>query len=92
MSLTPRFVALMFMSFALCVAGDAEAQNTKNKAQTSRPSVPTESALRARINEWTVGLAGGLIALERLQSGGTQQDVLRSGVLISELVAQLVPA
>jgi hypothetical protein len=37
------------------------AQNTNSKAQATRPAVPTESALRARINEWTVGLAGGLL-------------------------------
>ena len=73
MSLTPRLVALMVMSIALCLTADAEAQNiqntqnpqnpqnTKNKAQAARPVVPTETALRTRINEWTVGLAGGLL-------------------------------
>jgi TRAP-type uncharacterized transport system substrate-binding protein len=61
MSLTARLAALTVISFALCVSADAEAQNTRNKTQTSRPVVPTESALRTRINEWTVGLAGGLL-------------------------------
>src|SRR5256714_11837676 len=61
MSLTARFAALTVIAFALCVSADAEAQNTRNKAQTLRQVVPTESALRTRINEWTVGLAGGLL-------------------------------
>src|SRR5256714_11659963 len=61
MSLTARLAALTVISFALCVSADAEAQNTRNKTQTSRPVVPTENALRERINEWTVGLAGGLL-------------------------------
>jgi TRAP-type uncharacterized transport system substrate-binding protein len=61
MSLTARLAALMVISFALGVAGDAEAQKAKTKAQTARPTVPTESALREKINEWTVGLAGGLL-------------------------------
>jgi TRAP-type uncharacterized transport system substrate-binding protein len=59
--MSSRLAALMVISFALGVAGDAEAQNTNSKAQATRPAVPTESALRARINEWTVGLAGGLL-------------------------------
>jgi hypothetical protein len=53
MSLIARLAALMVISFALGVAGDAEAQNTNSKAQATRPAVPTESALRAPINEWT---------------------------------------
>src|SRR5947209_20280259 len=61
MSLTARLAALMVISFALCVSADAEVQNTRNKAQTSRPVIPHESALRERINQWTVGLAGGLL-------------------------------
>jgi TRAP-type uncharacterized transport system substrate-binding protein len=59
MSITSRLAALMAVSFAFCVS--AEAQSTKTKAQTTRPSTPTENALRERINQWTVGLAGGLL-------------------------------
>ena len=61
MSLTARLAALMVFSFALGVAGDAEAQKVKTKAQIARPVAPTENALREKINEWTVGLAGGLL-------------------------------
>jgi len=49
------------VSVALCAAGDAEAQKAKGKAQAARASFPSENALRERINEWTVGLAGGLL-------------------------------
>jgi TRAP-type uncharacterized transport system substrate-binding protein len=59
MSLTGRLAALVIIS--LCVSGNAEAEKAKNKPQISRPVVPTENALRQRINEWTVGLAGGLL-------------------------------
>jgi TRAP-type uncharacterized transport system substrate-binding protein len=61
MSLTARLAALMVFSVALGVASDAEAQKVKTKAQIARPVVPTENALREKINEWTVGLAGGLL-------------------------------
>jgi TRAP-type uncharacterized transport system substrate-binding protein len=61
MLLTARLAALMVFSVALGVAGDAEAQKVKTKAQIARPVVPTENALREKINEWTVGLAGGLL-------------------------------
>jgi TRAP-type uncharacterized transport system substrate-binding protein len=61
MSLTARLAALMIIPFALCVSDDAEAQKVKVKAQAARPAVATESALRERINEWTIGLAGGLL-------------------------------
>ena len=61
MSLTARLAALLVISVALCVAGDAKAQKVKTKAQIARPVAPTENALREKINEWTVGLAGGLL-------------------------------
>jgi TRAP-type uncharacterized transport system substrate-binding protein len=61
MSHTSRFAALVVVSLALGSAGDALAQRAKNKARVSRPIVPTESTLKERINEWTVGLAGGLL-------------------------------
>ena len=61
MSLTARLAALISISCALCLSVDAEAQQAKNRATTARPFVPTEQALRERINRWTVGLAGGLL-------------------------------
>jgi TRAP-type uncharacterized transport system substrate-binding protein len=61
MSLTARLAALVAVSVALCAAGDAEAQKAKGKAQAARAAFPSENALRERINEWTVGLAGGLL-------------------------------
>src|SRR5439155_11951045 len=60
-SLTARLTALVVISFALCVSGDADAQKAKNRTQAARPAIPNENALRERINEWTVGLAGGLL-------------------------------
>src|SRR4249919_1352961 len=61
MSLRARLAALVVISSTLCVSGDAQAQKVKNSAHTSRPGIPTEEVLKARINEWTVGLAGGLL-------------------------------
>ena len=61
MSFTGKLAALLVVSFALVVAGDAQAQKTKTRTQATRPAVPNENALRERINEWTVGLAGGLL-------------------------------
>ena len=61
MSLTARLAALVVISSALCVSGDAQAQKVKNSAHTSRPGIPTEDVLKAQINAWTVGLAGGLL-------------------------------
>ncbi len=59
MSITSRLAALMVVSFALCVTAEAEGQRAKTK--TVQPSAPSENALRERINQWTVGLAGGLL-------------------------------
>src|SRR3989440_230800 len=61
MSFTGELAALLVVSFALVVAGDAQAQKTKTRTQAARASAPNENALRERINEWTVGLAGGLL-------------------------------
>src|SRR5436853_5988717 len=61
MSLIRNLAALLVVSFALVVAGDAQAQKTKTRTQAARAAVPNENALRERINEWTVGLAGGLL-------------------------------
>src|SRR5207302_3538424 len=61
MSLTGKLAAFLVVSFALVVAGDAQAQKTKTRTQAARAAVPNENALRERINEWTVGLAGGLL-------------------------------
>ena len=58
MSLIARLAALMIISITLCGPGDA--QYARNK-QAARPFVPTEQALRERINKWTVYLAGGLL-------------------------------
>jgi hypothetical protein len=51
----------MLATFALCSAGDVQAQQVPKKPQAARPVVSTETALRQQINEWTVGLAGGLL-------------------------------
>src|SRR5436853_649362 len=61
MSLIRNLAALLVVSFALVVAGDAQAQKTKSRTQAARAAAPNENALRERINEWTVGLAGGLL-------------------------------
>src|SRR5437870_8596485 len=61
MSFTGKLAALLVVSFALVVAGDAQAQKTKTRTQAARVAVPNENALREQINEWTVGLAGGLL-------------------------------
>src|SRR5947209_250528 len=61
MSLTGKLATLLAVSVALVVAGDAQAQKAKTKPQLARPAAPTETALRERINQWTVGLAGGLL-------------------------------
>jgi TRAP-type uncharacterized transport system substrate-binding protein len=62
MSHTARLAALLAISFALCVSADAQTPKaTPNKVQTARPVVPTENTLREKINQWTVGLAGGLL-------------------------------
>ena len=62
MSLTARLFAFVAISSALGLPGDvhAAARNRANPTQ-SRPFVPSEQALRERINKWTIGLAGGLL-------------------------------
>ena len=62
MSLTARLFAFVAISSALGLPGDvhAAARNRANPTQ-SRPFVPSEQALRERINRWTIGLAGGLL-------------------------------
>src|SRR5438552_14108099 len=61
MSLIRNLAALLVVSFALVLAGDAEAQKAKTRVQAARPAVPNENVLRQQINGWTVGLAGGLL-------------------------------
>jgi TRAP-type uncharacterized transport system substrate-binding protein len=58
MPLTTRLPGLIAICWALCLPCDAEAQQGTN---TARPFIPTEQALRERVNKWTVGLAGGLL-------------------------------
>jgi TRAP-type uncharacterized transport system substrate-binding protein len=61
MSFTSK-VTFMVAVLALCIAGGAHAQKaTTRKTQDTRPAVSAESVLRQQINEWTVGLAGGLL-------------------------------
>ena len=60
MSRTTRLTAFMIAAFALCAAGDVQAQNSQKKVQAPRP-IPAETQMRQQINEWTVGLAGGLL-------------------------------
>ena len=60
MSHTTRLTAFMAAAFALCAAGDVQAQNPQTKVQAPRP-IPAETQMRQQINEWTVGLAGGLL-------------------------------
>jgi len=60
MSRTTRLTAFMIAAFALCAAGDVQAQNPQKKVQAPRP-IPAETQMRQQINEWTVGLAGGLL-------------------------------
>ena len=60
MSRTTRLTAFMIAAFALGAAGDVQAQNPQKKIQAPRP-IPAESQMRQQINEWTVGLAGGLL-------------------------------
>src|SRR5436190_19238040 len=67
MSCIRDFRALTLAAFALCVAGNADAQQQqlppvkKPQAAAARPAPLSEAALRKQINEWTVGLAGGLL-------------------------------
>jgi len=60
MSRTTRLTAFMIAAFALGAAGDVQAQNPQKKVQAPRP-IPAETQMRQQINEWTVGLAGGLL-------------------------------
>jgi TRAP-type uncharacterized transport system substrate-binding protein len=54
-----RFAALVFACLAMCISGNAEAQ--KNKDKLWNPVVSTDRALKEQLNQWTVGLAGGLL-------------------------------
>src|SRR5262245_15496250 len=46
---------------ALCIAGDVQAQKVPKRLQAARTGIENASVLRQQINEWTVGLAGGLL-------------------------------
>src|SRR4029453_11403058 len=61
MSITTKLTTAMAAALALCIAGDVQAQKASRKAQAARAAVSAESVLRQQINEWTVGLAGGLL-------------------------------
>jgi TRAP-type uncharacterized transport system substrate-binding protein len=61
MSLVTKLAATLVATLALCVCADAQTQKQKPKPQTARAAVPAESVLRQQTNEWTVGLAGGLL-------------------------------
>jgi TRAP-type uncharacterized transport system substrate-binding protein len=52
---------LLTACVALAVGGDVQAQNTRSKSRAVRPTVANESLLREQINQWTIGLAGGLL-------------------------------
>jgi NMT1-like family len=57
MTIATRLVGVAFATLALLVSGHAQPQK---KAAAARP-VTAETLLKQRINEWTVGLAGGLL-------------------------------
>jgi TRAP-type uncharacterized transport system substrate-binding protein len=61
MSIRSRLPTLLIASIALCIAGAAAAQTPQNKPRAASPVGPNENALRDRINQWTVGLAAGLL-------------------------------
>jgi hypothetical protein len=61
MSITTKLTTAMAAALALCIAGDVHAQKAPKKPQAARAAVSAESVLRQQINEWTVGLAGGLL-------------------------------
>jgi TRAP-type uncharacterized transport system substrate-binding protein len=61
MSITTKLTTAMAAALALCIAGDVQAQKAPRKPQAARPAVSAESVLCQQINEWTVGLAGGLL-------------------------------
>jgi hypothetical protein len=62
MRFTRKLVTAVSAALAICVACDAQAQNAaKKKPQTVNAPGPADSARRQQINEWTIGLAGGLL-------------------------------
>src|SRR3977135_3193177 len=62
MRFTRKLVTAVSAALAICVTCDAQAQNaTKKRPQTVNAPGPADSARRQQINEWTVGLAGGLL-------------------------------
>ena len=69
MHLTRKLMTVVSAALALSVACDVQAQssakNTKNRPQAANASVSAESVRRQQINEWTLGLAGGLASLAR---------------------------
>jgi TRAP-type uncharacterized transport system substrate-binding protein len=56
MTLVTRFAGCLLATLALFVSGEVQAQK---KAATTREAA--EIQLKHRVNEWTVGLAGGLL-------------------------------
>ena len=59
---TRQLMALLLAACALGAASDGQAQQQRTpKPQVARPAVTGEAALRQQINEWTVGLAAGLL-------------------------------
>ena len=60
MTFVPRLAAVLIVTFALCGSSVAQSRRTQNDAlPLSRSS--SEVQIRDRLNDWTVGLAGGLL-------------------------------
>ncbi len=59
MTCMTRFFSCVFATLALFVSGEAQAQRKAAPARANPPAA--EIQMKARINEWTLGLAGGLL-------------------------------
>jgi TRAP-type uncharacterized transport system substrate-binding protein len=59
MTFRARVAIAAIISFALCGPGNAQSRRT----QISQPptGIPSEAQIKARLNAWTIGLAGGLL-------------------------------
>jgi TRAP-type uncharacterized transport system substrate-binding protein len=55
-----KITSIAIAAMALCVAGDVQAQQQR-APRKPQVAVSSQDVLRQRINEWTVGLAGGLL-------------------------------
>jgi TRAP-type uncharacterized transport system substrate-binding protein len=61
MKRTVMLTSAVTAMLALCIASDLQAQKISKRLQAARTGVESEFVLRQQINEWTVGLAGGLL-------------------------------